>query len=223
MKRIVVFAPHPDDETLGCGGTIAKRITEGCEVNIVVMTDGRYAFVRVLGIESDPTPDELRLIRKKECIEAMKILGVTNNNLEFLEFEDESLTKRKKDVEKRITDILRCAPDEIYLPYGRDYNIDHQVTNRIVHSSIRKLGLTTLAYEYSIAPKYALILLLLRQLISSNTLRNDISDFLSVKETAIKQYRSQISMINDKQKKPVLPYVQRFLKKEETLFLKRYF
>jgi LmbE family N-acetylglucosaminyl deacetylase len=40
-KSILVFAPHPDDETLGCGGTIANRVREGHEVEIFFMTDGR--------------------------------------------------------------------------------------------------------------------------------------------------------------------------------------
>lgn len=39
-KRIIVFAPHPDHETLGCAGTIAKRLNEGYEVLLVVLTDG---------------------------------------------------------------------------------------------------------------------------------------------------------------------------------------
>ena len=49
------FAPHPDDETWGCGGTVAKKISEGYEVLIMVLTDGRYAFQKMLGIESKTT------------------------------------------------------------------------------------------------------------------------------------------------------------------------
>ena len=51
-KRIVVFAPHPDDETLGTGGTIVRKLNEGYEVVIVVLTDGRYAFSTVLGVNA---------------------------------------------------------------------------------------------------------------------------------------------------------------------------
>ena len=49
-KRIIVFAPHPDDETFGCGGVMAKRNSERYNVNIVVLTDGRHAYSTVLGI-----------------------------------------------------------------------------------------------------------------------------------------------------------------------------
>ncbi|MEM2914808.1 MAG: PIG-L family deacetylase, partial [Candidatus Bathyarchaeia archaeon] len=62
-KKVLIFAPHPDDETFGCGGTIAKRVSEGYEVFIIVMTDGRYAYLKLLGVESDPTPEELRETR----------------------------------------------------------------------------------------------------------------------------------------------------------------
>ena len=62
-KTVIVFAPHPDDETWGCGGSIAKKISEGFEVIVVILTDGRYAFSEIFGINSDPTPEELKEIR----------------------------------------------------------------------------------------------------------------------------------------------------------------
>jgi len=66
-KKLVVFAPHPDDETLGCGGTIAKRVREKWEVLIVIMTDRKYAFHKVLdNVYSAPIPEQLKEIRKKE-------------------------------------------------------------------------------------------------------------------------------------------------------------
>ena len=72
-EKIIVFAPHPDDETLGCGGTIAKRIVEGYEVIIVIMTDGRHSYLEMLGIDKDPTPNELKEIRKEEVKRATRI------------------------------------------------------------------------------------------------------------------------------------------------------
>jgi LmbE family N-acetylglucosaminyl deacetylase len=105
-KKVIVFAPHPDDETLGCGGTIAKKTSEGYEVFVVIITDGRHAFSKVLGINSDPNPEEIKQIRKEEVIKATRILGVPITNLLFLDFEDRTLEKHEKEAEEKIIEIL---------------------------------------------------------------------------------------------------------------------
>jgi len=71
-KKIVVFAPHPDDETLGCGGTIAKRVREGYDILIIFMTCGRNALSELFGISSNPSPLELKEIRKEEAKRAIR-------------------------------------------------------------------------------------------------------------------------------------------------------
>lgn len=75
-KSVVVFAPHPDDETLGCGGTIAKKVREGFNVYIVFITDGRNSHRNVLNIYENPSPEELKFIRRNEAIYATSILGI---------------------------------------------------------------------------------------------------------------------------------------------------
>ena len=72
-KTTVIFAPHPDDEILACGGTIAKKVKEGQEVYIVIMTDGRNSHLNVLGIAVNPTPEEVAKIRKEEAKRAAHI------------------------------------------------------------------------------------------------------------------------------------------------------
>jgi LmbE family N-acetylglucosaminyl deacetylase len=94
-RTVIVFAPHPDDETLGCGGTIARKISEGYEVIIAIMTDGRYALLRVGG-SCSPTPDELVQIRRKEAEKATKILGVPSEKLLFFDFEDRKLREHER-------------------------------------------------------------------------------------------------------------------------------
>lgn len=95
-KTVIVFAPHPDDETMGCGGTIAKKISEGFEVIIVSLTDGRHAFSKVLGINVNPNPEDVKRLRREELIKAATILGVSITNLFFLDYEDNKRYGRKK-------------------------------------------------------------------------------------------------------------------------------
>lgn len=222
-RRIIVFAPHPDDEALGCGGTIIKKTTEGYDVIIVFITDGRYAFSKILGIKSDPSPEELKQIRRVEALKAAKTLGVPNGNLHFLDFEDGTVEKQREQVEKKILNMLKkYSPQEIYFPSEKDYNCDHRFTSLIVSNSVRKLGLVTKAYKYSITQKYSRIGPIkdrFLNLFKHHMIDVDISSFLTQKLAAIQQYKSQITLISNKQNRSILKHVKRFSKKTETFYL----
>jgi len=224
-KTIIVFAPHPDDETFGCGGTIAKRVREGYEVLVVVLTDGRYAFLEELGIDSDPTPEELKEIRKEELKRVVKILGVREENLFFLDFEDGTLDKNEEKAEEKVMEILsKNSPVEVYFPYEKDCHPDHCATNRIVRNSIKELGLPTRMYKYSILRRYARVGPLIDALLNlfrRNMIRVDISEFLSLKVEAANELESMVSITSSNQIKPVLcaRVVKKLLKREETFFI----
>jgi len=220
---MIVFAPHPDDETWGCGGTIAKKIHEGYEVFIVVMTDGRHAFTKMLGIYSDPTPEELKEIRKEETIRAAAILGVPEKKLTFLEFEDGTLEENEEIAEERVIKILKeINVEEVYFPYEKDYHPDHQAANRIVRNAIRKLGISPMKYQYSIVHKYGRIgpiIDVILDLFKHCIIRVDISEFLSLKNRALQEIKSEVSIISPKQKEPLLNDMNKILKKVERFYL----
>jgi len=223
-KKVIVFAPHPDDETCGCGGTVAKKISEGYDVFIVIMTDGRHALSEALGIYSNPTPSELKEIRKKEVKNATKILGVPEENLLFLDFEDGTLRKVEREAQEKIMKILRenSNPMEIYFPYEKDCHVDHRVTNRIIRNSIRELGVNATGYRYTVVRSNARIgpwIDTFFNLFKHNMIRVNVSEFLPLKEAALNEFKSMISIISDRQKKPLEEKVRRFLKKEEIFFI----
>lgn len=224
-KTIIVFAPHPDDETFGCGGTIAKRVREGYDVLVVVLTDGRHAFSEVLGIYSEPTPEELRKIRKEEVKRAVKILGVREENLFFLDFEDGTLEKNDEKAEEKVMEILsKNPPVEVYFPYEKDCHPDHRATNRIVKNSIKKLGLSTMRYKYSIVRMYTRVGPFIDALLNvfrRNMIRVDVSKFLSLKIEAVNEFKSEVSVISGRQKEPVLcaRLMEKLLKSGETFFI----
>jgi len=218
-----VFAPHPDDETFGCGGTIVKRISEGYEVLIVIMTDGRYAFQNILGIDFDPTPEELKEIRKEEVKRATKILGVPEEDLIFLDFVDGSLESNKEKVEEKVTEIIsKNCPVEVYFPYKKDCNPDHRAAYQILKNSIRKLGIFALAYQYSITHKYARIGPILDAFLSffkRNMVRVDISKFLLIKEAAAKEFKTELTPVLSRQHKPIVHSIKKFLKNKEIFYV----
>jgi len=230
-KRMVVFAPHPDDETLGCGGTIARKITEGYDVFVVFMTDGRNALSRKFNITMDPTPHRMKKIRKNEAGEAADVLGIRRENLFFLDFEDGNLTKSVREASAKVLDIMnRICPDEVFFPQRWEENPDHRGTHFIVETVIQKLRLEPTTYQYVIAWPIPLSLLTrfqiglpLKLITSFSNLRLasfDISRFLFLKKLAIKQYRSQVNLISKAQKTPVVDgfMLKRFLQQDESFF-----
>ncbi len=225
VDRIIVFAAHPDDETLGCGGTILKRNSEGYEIVIVVMTDGRHSFSENFGIVSQPSPDDLVQIRKKEFFEAAKVLNVPKENLRFFDFEDGALAEHEAEANEKVIEILdEIKPVEVYFTYKKDSNKDHQATSRIITKSIRSTGLSTAQYQYSIAQRFSrispIIAILLNHLLH-NLILIDVSQFLGRKEAAIRMYHSQTTVIANGQKKPVIKNVNKFLKDKELFYSAR--
>lgn len=223
-KRMIVFAPHPDDETLGCGGTIAKKLSEGYEVLVVVMTDGRHSFLKGLGIASDPTPEELKEIRRKEVKEATRILGVPEENLLFLDFFDGTLEENEAEARKKVIKLLEeNAPSEIYFPHEKDGHPDHRATNRIVANAVRKLGISPMEYRYIITHRYTRVGPLIQAFLDlfrrKSVLRVDVSKYLKVKKAALKEFKSELAIISEKQAKPRTKNFKRFLKKREKFYM----
>lgn len=118
-NRILVIAPHADDETLGVGGTIARRITEGAEVHVAVMT----------GHGADPHPlwpastwDQIRA----EARNAMAVLGVTQLHFEELPaalVADQPVWRLNQVVRAMVE---RIQPDVLYVPFPFDLHKDHR-------------------------------------------------------------------------------------------------
>jgi LmbE family N-acetylglucosaminyl deacetylase len=212
-SKIVVFAPHPDDETLACGGTIMRRIREGYDVHIIVMTDGRHSHNLVLGLQ-EPSTETIAKVRTAEFSEATRVLGVDPKNLVLLEFEDNRLSQHMTEAKARTVQILqRIRPVEVYVPYREDSNEDHRATYEIVRSSFDETNLLTKMYEYPVwnrnPPHSGLKVIVV-----------DVHNELARKTEAIFKYDSQISKRFPHQKKPILgrDFVNTFLSDTEIFY-----
>ena len=102
---IVVLAPHPDDESLGCGGVIATRAAEGRRVVVIVVTDGR-ALLRRFGIDRDPSELEVSAMRKEETRRSVRILTRGRGEVVFLDYPNEGLVAQQADATRRLTAML---------------------------------------------------------------------------------------------------------------------
>jgi LmbE family N-acetylglucosaminyl deacetylase len=224
-KKMLVFAPHPDDETFGCGGTICKKLSEGYDVIIVIMTDGRYSFFVRLGIKTNPTPEELKAIRKSEVKRATKILGVSEENLVFYDFVDGYLEKAEKEAHQKVLETLKAIrPDEVYYPYEKDCHIDHRVTNRIVRSAIKEMDYRPSEYRYSVLRLHAHVgpwIDSFYNYFRHNMILVDVSQFVHLKKEAINEFKSEVSTISDCQVGCRNGNVVKYLKKNEMFFIDR--
>ncbi len=212
-EKIVVFAPHPDDETLACGGTIAKKVREGEDVYIIFMTDGRESHLHRLGISTSPTPEELARVRKEEAKRAANILGVKQENLIFCDIEDRTLETNLEIAKEKVRQILlELRPNEVYFPDRNDLHTDHRATFTIVEDSISALQMLPKKYRYLIWSDE-----IENTESTENQMTVDIDGFLSLKKDAINEYQSQVTTLFEGQTRPVLPqaFVSNFQKPRE--------
>lgn len=131
----VVFAPHPDDETLGCGGLIALKKRLGVAVKVVFMTDGQHSHNRFLD------EDDLAVRRRQEAYKACGVLGVRNEDVHFLGYPDQYLHEHAADAQQQVEAILAHTPDcQVFVPYRLDKISDHLATRDIVWAAVAACG-----------------------------------------------------------------------------------
>jgi len=144
----IVFSPHFDDETLGCGGTILKKKMAKADIKLVFMTDGSKSHSNLISEE------KLKKIRKNEALAASCLLGLDSQDIYFLKFEDTKLIEHEGSAIETIKEILLAQePHEIFIPYFKEpslWNEDHIATNRIVIKALKILGMKVIIYEYPI-------------------------------------------------------------------------
>lgn len=122
--RCLVLAPHPDDEVLGCGGTLASKAQHNDEVFVVYLTNGRLGALS----SSEDTCER----RQREALQAAAILGIPADRLIFLQFEDGHLTDWIVQAIEQVQQIIdKRHIDTIFLPYRREYHRDHLAAWRI--------------------------------------------------------------------------------------------
>lgn len=155
--RIYIFAPHPDDEIFGAGGSILKWLDEGHDVHIIWLTDGRagYRKARLAGNlevneETQITEDQLAEKRLAEAAASAKTLGIKPENCYYLKFHDADLQNHIYDAVEKLTRIIRNA-DRFVIPSDNNEHADHQGTHDIAIKVVERLQLKEVEfYVYSI-------------------------------------------------------------------------
>ena len=193
----LVVAPHPDDETLGCGGAIALLRAAGCSVSVLVISDGTLSHPRSLKY---PAP-RLQALRQAETLEALSILAVAASETTFLRLQDGSIPTSESPgirdaVERCRTYLAALMPETIFLPWRSDPHPDHRATWNLIRMALVNLNGSPRILEYPIwdwDPAQQ------RNLTSAPVVgwRLDIQTVLQTKLKAIAAYRSQTTHLID--------------------------
>lgn len=176
-KKVLVVAAHPDDEVLGCGGTIARHGATGDEVSVVFMADGVCS--------RNGADDEDIQERKKAMNAACSMLGIQNSYT--FGFPDNRMDSVSfLDIVQKLECLLEeISPQVIYTHHSGDLNIDHRITHQAVLTACRPVPGQTVREIYSFevlsSTEWALNTFVPNVFI-------DISDHLEMKIEAVQAY-----------------------------------
>ena len=188
MKKIFVIAPHPDDEILGCGGTIIRNIAEGNEVYICVVTKGLPPLF------NPERSDEQR----QDTIACHERIGIKKTY--YLDYPAAMLEKVERyELNGKILGVIKeILPDEVYIPHWGDMQKDHQIVAEAAmvalrpkyHPQVKKIyGYETMSETAWNAPN-----------VQNEFIPNvfvDITDFIEAKKEALALFKLQVSPFPD--------------------------
>lgn len=182
--NILVIAPHPDDEVLGCGGTMVKHAAQGDAVYVAIITKGTSPMFAAEIIEQT----------RMECRQADSFLGVKETF--FLDFPAVKLEEvpRSEFNLAFIKLIQKIKPDIVYLPHRGDMQLDHKMTVDAAMVALRP------KYEHIVSKIYAYETVSETGWDIPNTVNgfipnyyNNISGYLEKKITALSMFKTQIA------------------------------
>lgn len=183
MKKILVLAPHPDDEAIGCGGTLLRHVKEGDSVQIIFLTSGEK------GGHGLSETETIRVREAESCV-AARILGV--RHLEFWRLPDGAVRPARAAVAQMRKKLQQFRPDVVYITHDREMHPDHRGAVRLLESGLRAVRRRKHAEAWTPRVLGYEIWTPIQKLDEIV----DISPFLNKKLRAVRAYRSQCAVVD---------------------------
>ena len=145
-EPFLVLSPHPDDETLGCGGLLIAAERAGVKGHVLILTDGAASHP---GSASFPPP-RLTALRRDEARRALGHLGLPEARLAFLDLPDAATPSAGTAFEDAVDAIARQATAvgarTLFVTWGHDPHCDHETAAAMARAAADRLGLRLFAY-----------------------------------------------------------------------------
>lgn len=175
--NILVISPHPDDESIGLGGTIKKHVAEGDTVKVIFLTSGEK------GGHGMNEEDTLR-IREIEAQKAAKILEI--DAIEFWKQPDGACQASNTNIERLTATIKAFKPEIIYVTHEGEQHPDHKAAAEIVYKAVS-------AFQQKRRPEVYMYEVWTP--LSSMDHIVDISPYVAIKRKAIRAHKSQCDVL----------------------------
>ena len=146
-RPFVIVAPHPDDESLACGGLIADACRQGLRGTVVIVSDGAGSHPNSRAYP----PDRLKSVREGEARRAAAELGLAPDEILFLSLPDRFVPREGEETERAIDAIVQCVRKvgarSLFVSWRHDPHCDHQASYQIARGVQRREGELRL-FEY---------------------------------------------------------------------------
>ena len=138
---MLALIPHPDDETLGCGGLLASCYAAGWSIDVLLVTDGAASHPKAASFSAAQRRD----VRERELLAALEVLGRRGRGRVVFWRKPDSLLPQLSDEERQLAltelcDYLREGQyHTVLVPWRRDPHGDHRATYELLQAALREL------------------------------------------------------------------------------------
>ena len=178
MSCILVVSPHPDDESIGCGGTLCKHVIDGDTVNVIFLTSGE-------GGGHGRSPEETKRVREQEATDAAQVLGLAH--IEFWREPNGALRVTKQLVDRLCEKITELQAEIIYVTHDREMHPEHRAAARLVRRAVSNLSPSMVRPEVLMFEVWT-PLQRMDQIV-------DITPYIGTKIAAIRAHKSQCEVL----------------------------
>jgi LmbE family N-acetylglucosaminyl deacetylase len=196
--RVFCVAPHPDDDVLGCGGTLARCADRGAAIAVGYVTDGAGSHP---GSRRFPA-QVLRELRAQEAVAGLAALGASDAATIFFGYGDGTLGGADPALHERLTDDFAAAfsafrPSVILLPWRRDPHPDHVAASAAGRAAVARAPYAPYVLEYAVWLAYRGDPTQRPRAGEVIERRVDVTQYTDRKRAAIAEHRSQTGALID--------------------------
>jgi LmbE family N-acetylglucosaminyl deacetylase len=196
IGNLLVIAPHPDDESLGCGGLIALKRLRGERVHVVFLTSGENSLAGHPAV----TPQALGSKRETEAVAALQVLGLSADSVEFLRAGDGRLGTAGNGIRAGlVANLARIIGDHhptvITTTFRLDGHPDHEAAYSLTCEAALLAASTAQIWEYPLWSLWLLDGVQSRQADFQKFSKLDVGSVLRVKKAAIACHATQVAPV----------------------------